>query len=90
MHDQDEVCLCFHVTKGKIASYLKRENPPVASLLSECLGAGTGCGWCIPFLKHMHERHVQGLNPDLELDVAKYADERLAYHKTGERPGESA
>ena len=34
MSPDDEVCLCFHVTLRKIRAYLKREDPPVASLIS--------------------------------------------------------
>ena len=42
MNDDDNVCLCFKVSKRKIVSYCQREKPPVASLISECLSAGTG------------------------------------------------
>ena len=31
----DDVCLCFRVSLRKIRGYLKREDPPVASLISE-------------------------------------------------------
>ena len=51
MNPDDDVCLCFHVPLRKIRVYLEREDPPVASLISECLGAGTGCGWCVPYLE---------------------------------------
>ena len=34
MNHDDEVCLCFHVSLRKIRAYMKRENPPVASLIS--------------------------------------------------------
>ena len=26
--------------------------------MSECLGAGSGCGWCIPFLKRIWDKDV--------------------------------
>ena len=35
---------------------VRRTKPKVASQLSECGGAGTGCGWCIPFLKQIHQQ----------------------------------
>lgn len=84
----DEVCLCFHVSLRKIRTFLAREDPPVASLISECLGAGTGCRWCVPFLKHLHSQHEAGEVPDLKISPERYTQARLTYHKTDERdPG---
>lgn len=88
MDPRDEVCLCFHVPLGKIRAYLARENPPVASLISECLGAGTGCGWCVPFLKHLHACHAKGQTPDLRVSPEEYARTRLTFHATQERDAE--
>lgn len=85
MDPDDEVCLCFHVSLRKIRTFLARENPPVASLISECLSAGTGCMWCVPFLKHLHRQHQQGLEPDLKVSPEEYARTRLIYHETNER-----
>jgi len=86
MKPDDEICLCFHVTKRKIVNYLRRENPPVASLISECLGAGTGCGWCVPYLRSLHAQHEAGeLEPDLDLTPTTYAEDRSTFRKTGER-----
>lgn len=85
MEPDDHVCLCFHVSLRKIRSYLARENPPVASLISECLGAGTGCQWCVPFLKHLHAQHARGEAPDLRVSPEQYVEARLDFHKTGER-----
>ena len=82
MHQDDEVCLCFHVSLRKIRAYMARENPPVASLISECLSAGTGCQWCVPFLKHLHACHQQGKEPDLNVSPEEYMRTRLDYHKT--------
>ena len=81
----DHVCLCFRVSLRKIRSFLEREDPPVASLISECLSAGTGCQWCVPFLKHLHAQHQQRIVPDLNISPQRYAEARLGYHKTGER-----
>jgi len=86
MHPDDEVCLCFHVPLRKIRSYLKREDPPVASLISECLGAGTGCQWCVPFLEHLHREHQAGREPDLRVSPQRYAEARTSFHKSGQRP----
>jgi len=89
MDQDDEVCLCFHVSLRKIRTYLKREDPPVASLISDCLGAGTGCQWCVPFLKHLHAQHERGQTPDLKVSPQQYTQARLAYHKSGTRDQET-
>jgi bacterioferritin-associated ferredoxin len=86
MDSDDEVCLCFSVTKRKIVNYCKREKPPVASLISECLSAGTGCGWCVPFLTRLHEQALAGdPEPDLPFSPADYARRRLKFRQSGER-----
>ena len=94
MDPDDEVCLCFHVSLRKIRGYLEREDPPVASMISECLGAGTGCQWCVPFLRHLHAQHVAGKAPDLSISPEVYASSRKSYHRTGRReigpPGEGS
>ena len=86
MNTDDEVCLCFHVSLRKIRSYLSREDPPVATLISECLGAGTGCMWCVPFLKHLHAMHKAGQAPDLRVSPEQYMNARSSYRESGERP----
>jgi bacterioferritin-associated ferredoxin len=85
MDPDDKVCLCFHVSLRKIRTYLRVEDPSVASLLSECMGAGTGCQWCVPFLKHLHAQHQQGNEPDLHVSPEQYTKARLSFHKSGER-----
>lgn len=86
MHDDDHVCLCFHVSKRKIVNFCKREKPPVASLISECLSAGTGCQWCVPFIKKLHQQCLDGVDaPDLPVSPEEYASKRASYRKTGER-----
>lgn len=84
----DHVCLCFHVSLRKIRGYLAREDPPVASLISECLSAGTGCQWCVPFLKHLHAQHQRGEMPDLRISPQRYAAGRKGFHHTGQREAE--
>lgn len=88
MHPDDHVCLCFRVSLRKIRAYLKREDPPVPSLISDCLGAGTGCRWCVPFLTHLHVQHARGEEPDLKISPQRYAEARVSYRGSGERdPG---
>jgi len=53
MNLDDKVCYCFHVTRRKLVNWVRLNSPQVPSQLSECGGAGTGCGWCIPFLKQI-------------------------------------
>ncbi|MBL8886979.1 MAG: hypothetical protein JNK16_09980 [Phycisphaerales bacterium] len=89
MDPDDEVCLCFRVSLRKIRTFLSVENPPVASLISECLSAGTGCMWCVPFLKHLHAQHKRGETPDLKVSPEEYASSRLTYHRTDERDAET-
>lgn len=62
MEPDDELCLCFHVTRRKVDQFLRTNRPAVASQLSECFGAGTGCGWCRPFLKRLHEQSLKGVD----------------------------
>lgn len=51
--------------------------------MTECLGAGTGCGWCIPFLIKIAR------DPDRfaldELSPEDYAGKRKDYIKTQPR-----
>ncbi len=88
MNPDDDVCLCFHVPLRKIRAFLERENPPVASLISDCLGAGTGCQWCVPFLKRLHQLHLEGRVVDLPQSPEEYAARRQIYRSTGMRPSE--
>jgi bacterioferritin-associated ferredoxin len=60
MELDEELCLCFHVTKRKVINYLRVERPARAGQLSDCFGAGTGCGWCRPFLRKLFEEANQG------------------------------
>lgn len=89
MDPDDEVCLCFRVSLRKIRGFLARENPSVPSLVSECLGAGTGCQWCVPFLKHLHKCHVEGKPVDLKVSPEEYANSRLSFHQTKTRDEET-
>ena len=84
MQPDDHVCLCFHVSKRKIVNYCKRERPVHASQISDCLSAGTGCGWCIPFLIKLHKQCLDGAeNPDLPVAPQDYAEQRQRYRQSG-------
>jgi NAD(P)H-nitrite reductase large subunit len=75
-----KVCYCFHVTRRKLVNFVRRAKPKVPSQLSECGGAGTGCGWCIPFLKQIHahaEAELETLTPE------DYAKRRAEYIRAG-------
>lgn len=86
----DRICYCFHVPLRKLINFARRTRPVRASQMSECLGAGTGCGWCIPILKKIHiecareqafedGQSVVGLPESAE----EYAEARQTYLKSG-------
>ena len=56
MQLDDDVCLCFHVSKRKVINYIRNEKPSTASQLSQCFGAGTGCGWCRSYLEKLYRQ----------------------------------
>jgi NAD(P)H-nitrite reductase large subunit len=79
-----KVCLCFHVTKRKLLNFLRVSRPKVPSQLSQCGGAGTGCGWCVPFLKQLFQQAAAGGETELEkLTPAEYEQRRAAYVRAG-------
>lgn len=79
-----KICYCFHVTRRKLVNFIRLRRPKVPSQLSECAGAGTGCGWCIPFLKQLHQQAGRGGETDLEqLSPAEYERRRAAYIRAG-------
>jgi NAD(P)H-nitrite reductase large subunit len=85
MQLDDELCLCFHVTKRKAINFVRVERPQRASQMSECHGAGTGCGWCRPFLKKLFDAAQKGAASD-EADlpsVEDYAQGRTKYVQAG-------
>jgi bacterioferritin-associated ferredoxin len=79
MNSEEYVCVCHRVSLGKLRSFLVRENPTVASQLSECLDAGTSCGWCIPFLEKLHKSHTAGEGVKLTVDYGQYVNSRDTY-----------
>ena len=88
MELDDELCLCFHVTQRKVVNYLRIEKPRRVAQLSECFGAGTGCGWCRPFLKKLFDQAAAGGTVSADLPTpADYAQQRSKYVvETGAKP----
>ncbi|MFO0804193.1 MAG: (2Fe-2S)-binding protein [Gemmataceae bacterium] len=77
MNLDDKVCYCFHVSRRKLVNWVRLHEPKVPSQLSECGGAGTGCGWCIPFLKQIFKQ------AEIEVSAEEYAKRRAEYVKSG-------
>ena len=76
----DELCFCFHVTRRKVVNYLRIHQPRSASQLSECQGAGTGCGWCRPLLQRLWQEWPAGGQAGLTLpSLEECARRRAAY-----------
>ena len=77
MKPDDKICYCFDVSLRKLVSFARRTKPQRPSQISECLGAGTGCGWCIPFLTKIAENpdafSIEGMTPQ------EYAVNRKCY-----------
>jgi bacterioferritin-associated ferredoxin len=67
------LCYCFHISKRKIVNFVRRTRPKYASQIAECFGAGTGCGWCIPFLCRIHREIIAG-NEDVATEDIGTAD----------------
>jgi bacterioferritin-associated ferredoxin len=83
MNLDDEVCLCFHVTQRKLCQFVRVRRPQRASQLSECGGAGTGCGWCRSYLEQLFEQEGSGEHRP-ELPAAEdYASMRRDYIRAG-------
>jgi hypothetical protein len=47
--------------------------------MSECLGAGTGCGWCIPFLKKIQAAVAEGREVEIGISADRYEAQRQEY-----------
>ena len=91
MGPDEHICLCFRVSRRKLVNYCRANKPKVASQLSDCLGAGTGCGWCVPFLKMIHDQCAQGASdPDLPFSMEDYIKRWQGYKDTGERTAPEA
>lgn len=80
--DEREICLCFHVGLGKLAKFYRMHRPRLVSEFAHCHGAGTGCGWCVPYLQRLFEQMQQGQAPALEMSGEEYRRRRIEYHRT--------
>ncbi len=80
MQPDDKICYCYDVSLRKLLSFARRERPERSSAMSNCLDAGTGCGWCIPYLIRIAEDPdgfaLSGLEP------GEYATLRDEYRRT--------
>ena len=89
MDSDATLCYCFHIPKRKIVNFIKQTRPRRASQISECFGAGTGCGWCVPFIVKLHEEIVAGdIQEADDISAAEYERLRQGYLeelKSGER-----
>ena len=88
MNPEDPVCLCFHVTRRKVLNYIRIEKPRRASQLSECYGAGTGCGWCRKYLarllkESLHNQDETNSQDTPEVSFDEYARQRAQYVREG-------
>lgn len=84
MELDDEVCLCFHVTKRKLLAYMRINQTRMRrpSQLSECAGAGTGCGWCVGYLKRLFAQNFPASATD-PLPPADSAEPTSDEHRSG-------
>jgi bacterioferritin-associated ferredoxin len=84
MELDEELCLCFHVTPRKVLNFIRIHQPQRASQLSECFGAGTGCGWCRPYLEQLFQQTGAGTLSKGDLpESADYARHRSQYVRRG-------
>jgi bacterioferritin-associated ferredoxin len=82
MNLDHQLCYCYHISKRKIINFVKQTRPKRASQISDCYEAGSGCGWCIPFLIKIHRQVVGGEAVEEDnLSPEEYASLRLKYHQ---------
>lgn len=82
MQLDDHVCLCFHISKRKILNFIRVHQPRVVSQISECGGAGTGCGWCRETLARYFEEAKSGEAAN-DPTPEEYARSRAQYVREG-------
>jgi NAD(P)H-nitrite reductase large subunit len=81
MNYDDEICYCFHVSLRKLVNFARREKPKVPAQMSECLGAGTGCGWCVPILCKIAKAAENPEQFRLGMTPEEYAAARARYRE---------
>ena len=82
MEPDEELCMCFHVTRRKVQNYLRVERPQRVGQLADCFGAGTGCGWCRPFLQRLFDAAQAAEEADLPA-AGEYSLGRSDYVRSG-------
>lgn len=88
MDDDQPVCLCFRVSKRKVIQFIKQTQPQAVSQLAECFGAGTGCGWCRPYLQRLYEANQP---ESVELpEFEQYSAQRAVYREKRRSTGEAS
>lgn len=75
----DDVCVCMHVSLRKLQNFALRERPVCPERMTECLGAGTACGWCIPLLTRIAAAGRAGQTPHIDVSAADHQSRRAAY-----------
>ncbi|HWL94344.1 MAG TPA: (2Fe-2S)-binding protein [Phycisphaerae bacterium] len=92
MKPDDKICYCYHVSLRKLVNFARREKPERPSQMSDCLNAGTGCGWCIPILQMIFERASNRSDMAEDQDVsglpqnaADYEAARKTYLKSDQK-----
>lgn len=84
MELDDTICYCFHISKRKILNHIRIHRPRRASQVSECGGAGTGCGWCVPYLKRYFDEASTGqVTVADQLTPDEYSRQRAKYIRDG-------
>lgn len=81
MQPDDKLCYCYHVSMRKLVNFARRVRPEQPSRMTECLNAGTGCGWCIPFLIEIAQDPDHFAVNDMTRE--QYADKRKTYRAGG-------
>ncbi len=85
MQPDDKICYCFHVSQRKVTNFIRIHQPQVPSQISECNSAGTGCGWCVPFLRKLFENWKLNQPTQIQLTPEEYASQRSDYVRASGR-----
>ena len=76
----DKLCYCYSISKRKIVNFVKQTRPRRASQITACFEAGSGCGWCIPFLVKIHRQVMSGAEVEADdISPAEYEAMRKRY-----------
>jgi bacterioferritin-associated ferredoxin len=83
MRPDDELCLCFHVSWRKVINYIRVHQIRIPSQVSECGGAGTGCGWCRAAVRKLVSQMQQDAPQASQIEawLAEQFPSRQDYHQ---------